>query len=315
MSARTLLIGNGLNRTLDGSCSWVKLMQNLGGDMWSEAFADVPSPIQYEVLAARHNRRIGRRGADTYLQTKRRVADLVSAIQIGDGCVHNRLRTLEIDNVITTNYDLSLERALSFGDFVQPNIMQSKYLFESTSEINRVKIFHAHGIVTKPQSICIGYEHYCGYIQRMRQSLLDSAQAEEDSSSKLEKLVLDGEVATTWPGLFFTSDIDIIGFGLDFSEIDFWWLLSLRAAFFTGSDPALSGRGNRIRFFELINAEERHNGRTSTCDTKAITSVKKAALDGLDVDYVPVPLKGGGGDSFRRGYEEIFDRIAAEMRY
>ena len=50
MSAHTLLIGNGLNRTLDGSCSWVKLMQNLGGDMWSEAFMSIGQSVLYQIL-------------------------------------------------------------------------------------------------------------------------------------------------------------------------------------------------------------------------------------------------------------------------
>ena len=308
---RTLLIGNGLNRTLDGSVSWAHLMEDLAGSRWTKEFGSMPAPIQYEIIAAERNRGIGRRGDDTYLKTKRAIANQVSKIQIGPDCIHNHLRQLNVENIITTNYDTCLEQAFSPDTFVQRRVIQTKYLLESTDEVDGVRFFHAHGLASKPQSICIGYEHYCGYIQHMRAKLLDSANTEEDSTSKLERLAC-GHIGagSTWPELFFTTDVDIIGFGLDFSEIDIWWLLSLRAAFFSGSDVVSAREGNRIRFFELVEPGGLGVGARSGNLACAATSVKRCALEGLQVACHFIELDGRDSAAYRRGYNRLFDGLA-----
>lgn len=53
-----------------------------------------------------------------------------------------------------------------------------------------------------------------------------------------------------WPELFFTSDIAIVGLGLDYSEIDLWWLLSMRAALFSPNKGLIENE-NRIIFYQI----------------------------------------------------------------
>ena len=40
----------------------------------------------------------------------------------------------------------------------------------------------------------------------------------------------------SWAELFFNSDVYIAGFGMDFSEIDVWWLLTKRARIYKISE-------------------------------------------------------------------------------
>lgn len=304
---RTLLVGNGLNRTLRGSCSWDELMASICPDeLGYDRLSNAPSPIVFEIISSRNNRAVGRRGSDSYLKTKKRVCERVSKLSIEDGCIHNRLTELKVDNIITTNYDLCLEMAFSGNErFDQAETKSRKYLFEPTSVINGINFYHAHGIVSRAESICLGYEHYCGYIQRMREMLLDSSTS-VDSVSRLFRLVCEEERESyRWPELFFTSNIDILGFSLDFAEIDFWWLLSLRSAFFTGAMGVPLKRENRVRYFDLI----KEGDGCSNQRVPESVATKSASLAGLSVEYEAIPLQGDEPCDYYRAYNQLIDKL------
>ena len=46
--------------------------------------------------------------------------------------------------------------------------------------------------------------------------------------------------------LFFNSDIHIVGFGFDYSEIDLWWILNKRARMMLANNSAKQIKNKKI---------------------------------------------------------------------
>ena len=257
---KTLLIGNGLNLTTD-YISWSEMLEGLRpaglrinvDDQYDE---QVPLPIQFEIMGARMGVRTFKRGRDPYLALKEKVKTGFLNNPPKPSALHKQVYRTGVNNIITTNYDYALESASPRWDKLSARKWnsQQKYMFESTGSVEGIDYYHAHGTYDIAASICIGYEHYMGYVQHIRSLLVGTKpkDAIEDKPLGVSRL-LNGEESSlngTWPALFFTSDLAIVGLGLFFSEIDLWWLLAFRAAFFSGH-PEYATKRNRIIYFDV----------------------------------------------------------------
>ena len=122
----------------------------------------------------------------------------------------------------------------------------------------------------------------------------------------LDKKETDGVLV--WPKLFFTSDVHIVGLGLDYQEADLWWLLSLRAAFFS-SEFAKGREENRI-FLYTVKIKERERGKTEKredgCEDDCIA--KEQVLQTLGVDVCPVEAS-----DYPEGYQKIYRMIRGKL--
>lgn len=58
MNRKTLFLGNGLNRTLDGGISWPALVRKLGSQ--EPKGSNVPFPIEFEQLPTRRGCLVGK---------------------------------------------------------------------------------------------------------------------------------------------------------------------------------------------------------------------------------------------------------------
>ena len=128
--------------------------------------------------------------------------------------------------IITTNYDYAFEKIdfnIDIDDFKSIS-KELRYSINRKININKNKnsIWHIHGEANKPNSICIGYEHYSAYIQQMRNYIIDNRKFFNVADSP-------DEYNESWLKYIFTEDIDIIGLDLNFSEIDLWWLIIYRS--------------------------------------------------------------------------------------
>ena len=80
----------------------------------------------------------------------------------------------------------------------------------------------------------LGLDHYCGsigkidsYIKGWYRHVQEGKTIEEPSIEN--KFKNNSFNNSSWVELFFTSNIHIIGFTLDYSEIDLWWIINKRA--------------------------------------------------------------------------------------
>ena len=90
---------------------------------------------------------------------------------------------------------------------------------------------------------------------------------------------------SSWVELFFSSNIHIMGFSLDFAETDIWWVINRRARMM--KDPDLKGRiNNRICFY-----------------CHEINEQKKALLKSFNVEVEIIALE--GSERYEKHYSTI----------
>ncbi len=136
------------------------------------------------------------------------------------------------DHFLTTNYDYSIERSLSssFDSCKNKNQKNRKYSLHRYNIVDNKKVWHIHGeidnglrgnVYQKEESVLIGNEHYSDYLRKIHELV------KGDTGIGLYKLIRDGK--ENWIHLFFTRDIDILGFGFNFSETHLWFIINFRA--------------------------------------------------------------------------------------
>jgi len=128
--------------------------------------------------------------------------------KIAPNIVHQMIRDLRPAHIVTLNYEFLLE-----GTLPEKNmglVKESLYSIFRKYVVDGITFWHPHGDCHNPISINLGYEHYGGQLQKMR-NYVTAVQIQ------------------SWIDLFFTMDIHIVGLTLDFVETDFWWLISYRA--------------------------------------------------------------------------------------
>lgn len=159
---------------------------------------------------------------------------------------------------MTTNYDQVLETCLPPAHNCR--IDDQKYLLHRTGEVYGRPLYHIHGIAGRRRNntICIGYEHYMGYVQKLRSRLIEDLGRHEVARHVAYLMLGLDRASDTWEDLFFSSDIAIVGLGLGYEEADLWELITLRAAvLYTGDRMrwalhTIQGfRANRIVYYDV----------------------------------------------------------------
>lgn len=156
--------------------------------------------------------------------------------------IHSPLLQCAPYTIITTNYDYFLERAVN-PNFNAGSASTKEWLYsrERYRDVPGHRIYHVHGEISVPTSICLGFEQYVGSIQFIRDELTrgtaEKGATSADRTSAFKKMYhlhdvlagLDTPIKNRWYYHFFTDDVYILGFGLDPAEQDIWWLLNYRA--------------------------------------------------------------------------------------
>lgn len=226
MNEFCLLIGNDINNISPG-ISWSDLLANIKKKYQVTTLENgqKPFPMLYEeiFLRAIQSRHLNEKELKTY------ISESVSLIKPNE--IHQMIRDLPVSNIITTNYEFSLE-----GETQRTNtslVRETTYSIFRRHETMDKTYWHIHGDCSIPNSINLGYEHYCGQLQKMRDYVVNGTNYTSDKIFKaafVKRLKQQKELKLqSWIDLFFTHDIHILGLSLDFVEIDLWWLLTYRA--------------------------------------------------------------------------------------
>lgn len=118
-------------------------------------------------------------------------------------------------------------------------------------KVHTVKLWKIHGDALRKSkkydatgaSMILGFDQYCGQlaklwaylksgyksddiIEKSKDTEIDVAKCNTPMEDKIEKNQFDG---ISWAELFFNSNVYIAGFGMDYAEIDLWWLINQRA--------------------------------------------------------------------------------------
>jgi hypothetical protein len=226
MKKYSILLGNGINN-LDADNSWDNLLQRLAADIGFTIDEEKKKqfPLLYEEIFLT-GANLKKKGVSE-TQLKKSICDNVS--QIKKHPLYDDLRALPTDDIITTNYDFSVE-----GFEPEKNEGVVKEMLYSVFRHYRAgnkRVWHVHGDRLHPNSVNLGFEHYSGQLQNIRNYVATGTKYASKKNQlplikRLETGALDGN---SWLDLFFTTDIHIIGLTLGFVETDLWWLLTYRA--------------------------------------------------------------------------------------
>jgi len=226
-----LLVGNGINN-LQSAYTWSHLVRDLidfVGATKHIRIAHKPFPLLYEEIVAHAVKEKHIAEAEI----KAFIANKIAEFRPNE--IHARVMALKLTDVLTTNYDYTLELASGVTD--QKTLVNAGVVKENRYSLFRVintkptRIWHIHGERKSPNSIALGYEHYSGYLQLMRNYVvMGTAFAYKKHFDSLEKRLKTNTVRyDSWVDFFFTHDVYIIGLNLDFVEMHLWWLLNYRA--------------------------------------------------------------------------------------
>lgn len=228
---KALLIGNDINNAT-ASYSWSQLLidlLNFTGLDDPPQQDNKPFPMHYEEIFLRARREKQK----PEIELKELIALKTANMEPNE--IHKQIMDLDVKDILTTNYDSTLEKCLnsSVKSLVNKGeIRETIYSLFRKYELQGKQIWHIHGSELRPRSIALGYEQYGGYLQQMRTFVATGAHNiyKNNEFRIMEQRLADGPITHfSWVDFFYTHDIYILGLNLDFVEMHLWWLLTYRA--------------------------------------------------------------------------------------
>lgn len=293
----TILFGNGINRLSPLNISWDELLVQIKE---SRVFKNghLPNTMIYERVILEKPSPFFKI-EESEFNTKEKIAELLK--EIHPNKYYQKLFHFNASYYLTTNYDYGFIKTLTEFEKITPEDLSTEaiyslrreYRINYTSESNNLNykhLWHMHGEISKPATIMLGLDHYCGsiakidsYIKGGYEHIVNGESKREDSIQK--KFYENRFNFSSWIDLFFVTNVHIIGFSFDYSEIDLWWILNKRARLKRGklNDNIV----NKIYFY---------------CDT--ISQEKRGLLESLSVEVIEIPLS----NSIDK-YEEYYSNL------
>lgn len=293
----TLFIGNGFSRSVFRDMP-----------SWDDLFEDVSIAIQdYTILYEAFLLEKKRQGL-TEDDVKKGLVEKIRA-EFSGKSVKDDICDLEqfghymvqhhVNNILTTNYDNGIEFILcefcGYREQTPKNMVpetiysvRTYKLFVNDDTGHEVRLWKVHGDLKRVRSITLGFDQYCGSLSKLSEYVKGTYK----SSKKDAKVECAGPMdikckeqkfdQLSWAELFFRTNIYIVGFGLNSSEIDIWWLLNKRARLMIDI-PQIK---NKITYLY----DERFETPSQTSKNKNVKEKKAmfAALDAFQVTYGPI---------------------------
>lgn len=229
---KVLLFGNGLTR--ETSVSWQELIRSVRRDG-----ANVERYERYEdglfqgfvlpntVMTL----------ATSIVEDKQRHETYATVLNQKSYSENDYLKTLlslPFDAVLTTNYTYEAEAVFrpkypgvtdrTKGKYAATTgeNPDGKYLIHSFNRLSDScpDIWHIHGELRCPSSVILSHDEYA----RLVHKLIEHNRERRDDYVTCRTALR----FTSWIDYFLMGDIYILGFGMDFSEFDLWWLLGRR---------------------------------------------------------------------------------------
>lgn len=290
---KALLVGNDINNIVPGY-AWGDLLDELiefVGAKGRITRMNGQFPLFYEEIWA-HAGKANR----SELEIKQFIAEKIKAIEPNG--IHHGLVELGCTDILTTNYDYSLERALRepLGALKNEGVVTERdYSLFRHHTLADKRFWHLHGDQAHPASIALGYEHYAGYLQGMRNYVVSGVKYKDRNFDSLLQRMKTGPLEQrSWLDVFFSRDVHVVGLGLDFVEIHLWWLLTYLAR--NRRQPK-----QRVKYTHRV-----HYYLPSFLETEAADRLR--LLKALGVNVVSVKARANGRRAY---YQEVIKRIAA----
>lgn len=231
------MIGNGINR-ITGVVSWNDVLKKIGGVVHDRE-SRPPNTLIYEraiLEFPKHKDGIRRVEFDV----KSVIAEEMKGMPVSS--MYQDLFKLGFNHYMSTNYDYAFRDSIlkdnrfsHRGESTEGIYSVRRYtsIMKGTQEL--CKVWQVHGELGHARTIMLGVDQYSGSVGRIDAyvkgnysygPVRDKVRCESIRRKLANGGTWDG---VSWVELFFHTDVHILGFGLDYSEIDLWWVLVRRA--------------------------------------------------------------------------------------
>lgn len=243
-----LVVGNGINRCC-GGMSWEELLSKIARKYFAPKNIMQSSTIAFEQLKCTVlSRNINLKKEDFAFCVLEEL-DVLDRDKYS--AIFSCFLSLPIENILTTNFDYSIERVLIAdyqyekykGSIVRPQETKGSRIRHS--QIKKRRIFHIHGELGKKGTVCLGNVHYATNLSSLMNGLLDYSK--DMDSFYLKDSVFDEELLS-WGQFFFTKNIYIVGLGLYDCDMDLWWLIAYRRQLILEGDTRIT---NKIVYYYI----------------------------------------------------------------
>jgi hypothetical protein len=286
---QVLLLGNGINLGY-GGLSWKELLKKISDGRMSEEDIDKlcsPMPLSAILVTEDH--------VDDAI--KEHEKEFYGKVTDGLRMPLEGLLRIGFDDILTTNYSYELEAAAAHREtvseyFIKKNChniedgkkVDSQYLLHSyqSAPFEEVenRVWHIHGEARKPSSMILGHYYYASLLHRMSEYL----QGQGNRYQKRQK-ENTSQTMKSWLDSFILGDVYILGFGMDFAELDLWWLLNRK--------KRENAHHGKVYFYE-----PKPNG---FCEKHELLKLMDVQLIHLDT-----PAPEGTNEEKTRAYQEFY---------
>jgi hypothetical protein len=250
-----ILFGNGFN-LLNGGISWNELLKKIST---GTLLTGIPNTLQYEtiILSQEYYKHVpfvtsdGRRfitaDCKEFNVREKPIEEVIKEkikevlINFTSNSAYEHLNALNVEHYLTTNYDQTLYDHLRNNGYKkgESNNIEALYSIRRKFGLKNhdgkcTYIWPIHGTIMHPKSIMLGLDHYCGSVGKINEYIKGKYEYSIDGEPKAFKDLIarlknkECDPPFSWIDLFFTHNIHIIGLGLEFDEIDLWWILNRR---------------------------------------------------------------------------------------
>ena len=227
---KALLIGNGVNLTAGLEPSWEDVVKDMlgrpRGKRLTPRMRATPLPLLIEEAS---------RPSFSHAGEKRAQERLAALLRVWEPSpIHREILQANVGDIITTNYDTVLERASGQTFTVErPFIREARYsLFRRHRLADGKRVWHIHGSIQSPDTMMLGFEHYGGQLQALREIVVNQRHypGKHKQYGPLKELIpkRTNEPPESWAEVALTHHLLILGLTLDFAELGLWWLLTYR---------------------------------------------------------------------------------------
>lgn len=261
---QAILFGNGFNRITNEKCSWDDILAS----KVDKNLIDISYTLQYESAYLKEYQEKSKSNDETSFKE-----EILKGIKSDfTNNVYDLLADSPIKYFITTNYNTTLDYVLTIRGFrleIDTKRLEKIYSIRRKHQLTNGRdvkeVWYAHGEVSNPKSIMLGYDHYCGSLAKINDYIkgkydypgIINKIPSIEQKLKLWKNEKEEElhgVLKSWVDLFFFTDLHIIGLGLDFSETDIWWILNKRKRLIADRIVEdFSNKPNKIYFYMTEN--------------------------------------------------------------
>ena len=227
---RVLFLGNGL---FYHDCSWDQFIDeckrsDLPDSLWNDLKYSIPYSIRANIACDFDDK--ARR--EKYIAKLQSMQNDIGIYQKQNSLLKTLLE-MPFDAILTTNYTYQVENCLD-ETFVEKSNFQkhsnyacctqkdgdSKFLLHTFNKVNGHEIWHIHGEARRKSSMVLTHDEYGRLSTEIGKYFHESFGQSMEENEKF--------TVSTWMDYMIFGDVYILGYGADFAEFDFWWLLGRR---------------------------------------------------------------------------------------